>query len=53
MVGFDVLKDWFVYEMYIHISYKYSLFCDLKSSMIHSLQHTSNPSILEISIGYA
>ena len=26
MVGFDVIKDWFVYEMYIHISYKYSLF---------------------------
>ena len=41
MVGFDVIKDWFVYEMYIHISYKYYLFvkyqfqiliklCDLK-----------------------
>ena len=26
MVGFDVIKDWFVYEMYIHISYKHSLF---------------------------
>ena len=61
MVGFDVIKDWFVYEMYIHISYKYSLFVKYKYcisnidklSMIHSLQHTSNPSILEISIGYA
>ena len=39
MVGLDVIKDWFVYEMYIHISYKYYLFvkyqfqinrCDLK-----------------------
>ena len=60
MVGFDVIKDWFVYEMYIHISYKYSLFkyqyCISnvdKLSMIHSLKHTSNLSIFEISIEYA
>ena len=60
MVGFDVIKDWFVYEMYIHISYKYSLFVKYKYcisnigiSMIHGLQHASHPSILEISIWYA
>ena len=53
MVGLDVIKDWFVYEMYIHISYKYSLFVKYQFQilrsyklMIHGLQHTSNPSIL-------
>ena len=61
MVGFDVIKDWFVYEMYIPISYKYSLlfvnykYCisNIDISMIHGLQHASHPSILEISIWYA
>ena len=55
MVGFDVIKDWFVYEMYIPISYKYSLlFVNYKYCISNiDIQHASHPSILEISIWYA